>query len=168
MKKLTHFKKLINHGLGSVMVAHLNIPSLDDTENLASTLSPKIVNGLLKNEMKFTGLAITDALNMKGVSQYFEPGIVDVKALLAGNDVLLFSEDVPKAIIEIKKAISKKQISELQNSNSHILGMTNLPLFFSNLIDYLATNLLKKKIVKQFFKLLIPSFLPSYLSIPSC
>ena len=112
--ELVPFKKLINNGLGSVMVAHLNIPILDNTENLAATLSPKVVNGLLKQEMGFTGLAITDALNMKGVSQFYAPGIVDVKALLAGNDVLLFSADVPKAIEEIKKAIENNKISQAE------------------------------------------------------
>ena len=64
--------------------------------------------------MGFTGLAITDALNMRGVSQFYAPGEVDVKALLAGNDVLLFAEDVPKAINEIKKAIKHNKISQTQ------------------------------------------------------
>ena len=110
--ELVPFRKLINRGLGSVMVAHLNIPVLDDTEDLAATLSSKVVDELLKVEMGFTGLVITDALNMKGVSQFYIPGEVDVKALLAGNDVLLFSEDVPKAIEEIKKAIENNKISQ--------------------------------------------------------
>ena len=110
--ELVPFRKLINNGLGSVMVAHLNIPVLDSTKNLAATLSPKVVNGLLKQEMGFTGITITDALNMKGVSKFYAPGIVDVKALLAGNDVLLFAEDVPKAIEEIKKAIAKGKITQ--------------------------------------------------------
>jgi CubicO group peptidase (beta-lactamase class C family) len=94
------------------MVAHLNIPSLDTTKNLASTLSPKVVNDLLKTEMGFKGLIFTDALNMKGVANYYSPGVVDVKALLAGNDVLLFAEDVPKAIEEIKKAIGNNEIMQ--------------------------------------------------------
>ena len=72
------------------------IPEIDNTKNQAVSLSPKLVNDLLKDELSFEGLVITDALNMKGVSKYYEPGIVDVKALLAGNDILLFSEDVPE------------------------------------------------------------------------
>ena len=110
--ELVPFKKLINNGIGSIMVAHLHIPVLDDTKNLAVSLSPKVVDGLLKTEMGFTGLAITDGLNMKGVSDFYEPGIVDVKALLAGNDVLLYPLNVPKAIEEIKKAIAKNQITQ--------------------------------------------------------
>jgi len=109
--ELFPFKYLFERGLGSIMVAHLNIPSLDTTKNLASTLSPNVVNGLLKKELGFKGLIFTDALNMKGVAKYFEPGIVDVKALIAGNDVLLFSENVPKAIEEINKAVKAGKIS---------------------------------------------------------
>ena len=110
--ELLPFKMLIENGLGSVMVAHLNIPSLDKTKNLAVSLSPEVVNGLLKTELEFKGLVITDALNMKGVSKFYKPGVVDVKALLAGNDVLLFSEDVPKAIDQIKLAIENGEITQ--------------------------------------------------------
>ena len=109
---LVPFKTLFNKGLGSVMVAHLHIPTLDDTDSLASTLSKKIVTDLLKESLAFKGLVFTDALNMKGVSQFYEAGEVDLKALLAGNDVLLFAEDVPKAISKIKEAINQKAISE--------------------------------------------------------
>ncbi|MBJ60001.1 MAG: hypothetical protein CMP64_05430 [Flavobacteriales bacterium] len=109
---LIPFKTLIEKGLGSVMVAHLHIPSIDDTDSLASTLSPNIVRDLLKDSLAFKGLVITDALNMKGVSQFYEPGLVDLKALLAGNDILLFAEDVPKAIKKVKEAIVNKEISE--------------------------------------------------------
>lgn len=110
--ELYPFQYLFDRGLGSIMVAHLNIPSLDTTKNLASTLSPNVVTDLLKNKMQFKGLIFTDALNMQGVAKYYSPGIADLKALLAGNDVLLFSGDVPKAIIEINKAIVEGKISQ--------------------------------------------------------
>lgn len=110
--ELYPFKKLINQGLASMMVAHLYIPILDNTENQASTLSPKIVNGLLKDSLGFEGLVFTDALNMKGVSAYYGPGEVDVEAILAGNDVLLFPEDVPVGIKKIKEAIAKGEITQ--------------------------------------------------------
>ncbi|MFN4234235.1 MAG: glycoside hydrolase family 3 N-terminal domain-containing protein [Bacteroidia bacterium] len=112
--ELYPFKQLFNQGLGSIMVAHLYIPALDTTTNLASTLSPKVVNGLLKDSLGFKGLIFTDALNMKGVSKFYKPGYVDVKAILAGNDVLLFSEDVPTAMTEIKKAIANGEITQEQ------------------------------------------------------
>lgn len=110
--ELVPFKYLFERGLGSVMVAHLNIPSLDNTDSLASTLSKKVVTDLLKDKLAFEGLVFTDALNMKGVSNYFEPGEVDLKALLAGNDVLLFAQDVPKAIKKITEAIEQNVITE--------------------------------------------------------
>ncbi|MGP8214805.1 MAG: glycoside hydrolase family 3 N-terminal domain-containing protein [Bacteroidia bacterium] len=110
--ELYPFIQLFKNGLGSIMVAHLYIPSLDSTKNRASTLSPRIVDTLLKQQMGFNGLIYTDALNMQGVAKYYAPGIADVKALLAGNDVLLFSQDVHKAIEEIKKAMKKKEITQ--------------------------------------------------------
>ena len=110
--ELYPFQYLFDRGLGSIMVAHLNIPSLDTTKNLASTLSPNVVTDLLKNKMNFKGLIFTDALNMQGVAKFYAPGVADLKALLAGNDVLLFSGDVPKAITEINKAIAEGKISQ--------------------------------------------------------
>ena len=109
--ELYPFKFLINKGLGAIMVAHLYVPALDNTKNQPSTLSKKIVTKLLKKKLKFKGLIFTDALNMKGVSKYYKPGEIEVKALVAGNDVLLFPVDVPKAINQIKIAISKGIIS---------------------------------------------------------
>lgn len=112
--ELYPFRRLIASGVGSMMVAHLSIPSLDTTSNQATTLSRYVVDTLLKQEMKFKGLVFTDALNMKGVSRYYGPGDVDVKALVAGNDVILFSGDVPKAIALIKEAIAKGEISQAE------------------------------------------------------
>lgn len=112
--ELYPFQYLFDRGLGSVMVAHLNVPSLDTTKDLASTLSPNVVNDLLKTKMGYKGLIFTDALNMKGVAKFYAPGIVDVKALLAGNDVLLFSGDVAKAMEEINKAIQEGKITQLE------------------------------------------------------
>ncbi len=110
--ELYPFRYLFDKGLASIMVAHLSIPSLDTTPNLPSTLSPRVVTDLLKNKMGFKGLIFTDALNMKGASKFFGPGLLDVKALIAGNDMLLFSENVPKAIEEINKAIKEGKISQ--------------------------------------------------------
>ncbi|MES2837560.1 MAG: glycoside hydrolase family 3 N-terminal domain-containing protein [Bacteroidota bacterium] len=109
--ELYPFKELFAAGVKSVMVGHLNVPALDTTKNLASTLSKKVVTHLLKDSLKFKGLVFTDALNMKGVSSYYKPGELELKALQAGNDVMLFAEDVPKAIEVIKAAIDSNLIS---------------------------------------------------------
>lgn len=112
------FHELFDRGVGSVMVAHLNIPALK-TDGKASTLSRYIVTDLLRDTFNFEGLAFTDALNMKGVSAYYAPGDVDLMALKAGNDVLLFPEDVPKAKAKIKAALESGDLSE-EELNLHV------------------------------------------------
>ena len=159
--ELYPFKKAFQVGLGSVMVAHLNVPSLDSEKNVATTLSPSVVNELLKSELGFKGLIFTDALNMKGVSAFFEPGEVDVKALLAGNDVLLFSQDVPIAIKMIKEAIKNKEISakeitrrvrkilrckkEFGAADHSVIDKTNL----YNDLNNVEAELVKRRIFEQ-------------------
>jgi beta-N-acetylhexosaminidase len=109
--ELYPFRKLIGEGIGSIMVAHLNLPSLDTTSGLPSTLSHIIINDLLKNELGFRGLVVTDAMMMKAVTKYFKPGEADAKALEAGNDVAEFVTDVDATIRETKNYISMKKIT---------------------------------------------------------
>lgn len=109
--ELYPFRELIAAGLGGMMVAHLNIPSLDPSGR-PSTLSKDIIDGLLKEELGFQGLIFTDAMNMKGVTAGNAAGVVDKDAVLAGNDVLELTEDVPRAIAEIRKAINAGLISQ--------------------------------------------------------
>ena len=106
------YQELFRENLMSVMVAHLNVPSLDKEANIPSSLSKPVVTDLLQKKMNFQGLIFTDALNMKGVTNFSKPGEVDVKALLAGNDVLLYSQNVPKAKAMIKEAVANGAISE--------------------------------------------------------
>ena len=110
--ELKPFEHLINNGLGSIMTAHLFIPSLDETDKTPISLSKKVVDGLLTKEMGFKGLKFTDGLNMKAVSDLYDPGDLDVKALIAGNDVLLCAENVPRALKMIKQSIKEGIISE--------------------------------------------------------
>src|SRR5690554_5401962 len=110
--ELYPYRKLINEGLNSVMIAHLNVPSLEPQMNYPSSLSTKVVTDLLKHEMGFNGLIFTDALNMKGASDFKKPGEIELAAFLAGNDVLLISEDVPKAMEFLLNSYNEKVISE--------------------------------------------------------
>ncbi|HET8860665.1 glycoside hydrolase family 3 N-terminal domain-containing protein [Marivirga sp.] len=121
--ELYPFKKLIENKVNSIMVAHLHIPAYDNTPNKATTLSKSVVTDLLKEELGFDGLIFTDALNMKGVSDFYAPGETDLLAFKAGNDVLLFPMDVPNAIKMIKEAINKKEIPQerLEESVKKIL-----------------------------------------------
>lgn len=104
------YKKLIAHGLESVMVAHLNVPSLEKRENVPSSISYDIVTNALQKHLRFRGLIFTDALNMKAASNHLKPGDIDLEAFLAGNDILLCAEDVPRAYEKICAAIQDSVI----------------------------------------------------------
>ncbi len=106
------YQKLINEGLSSIMVAHLEVPALELKKNLPSSLSEQIISGILKEEMSFRGLVFTDALNMKGVTDHGKNGDVEVKAFLAGNDMLLMPMEVKKAKQKLTKAYEKGKITE--------------------------------------------------------
>lgn len=110
--ELYPYKRLIDEGLNSVMIAHLNIPILEPRLNYPSSLSHKVVTGLLKEELGFNGLVFTDALNMKGASNFKKPGEIELAAFLAGNDILLIPEDVPKAMGFLENAYNSEVISE--------------------------------------------------------
>ncbi len=121
--ELYPYKKLFAEGLASVMVAHLNVPSLEPRENYPSSLSYNIVTNILQKQLGFEGLIFTDALNMKGASNFKKPGEIDLAAFMAGNDILLFSENVPLALEKICMAYQDSLISEerLQYSVKKIL-----------------------------------------------
>ena len=116
--ELYPYKKLFRKGIAGVMVAHLNVPSLESQEGLPSSLSHYIVTDLLKEKLGYKGLIFTDALNMKGAANYGQPGDIDLAAFMAGNDVLLFTEDAPKAISKIMEAYNNKEITEERLSHS--------------------------------------------------
>lgn len=116
--ELYPYQKLIDHGLSSVMVAHLNVPSLESKAGIPSSLSGNIVTNILKDSLQFNGLIFTDALEMKGVSNYDDSADVDLAAFMAGNDVLLISEDPAKGISKIMEAYDKELISEQRLAHS--------------------------------------------------
>ncbi|NOY37334.1 MAG: serine hydrolase, partial [Chlorobi bacterium] len=115
--ELYPFRKMIDAGVGAIMVAHLNIPALDSTPGLPSTLSKPVITDLLKKELGFNGIAVTDAMNMKGVADFFPPGIADVKSLEAGNDLVEFSMNIPIAISEVKKALRDGRLNHTDLDN---------------------------------------------------
>jgi len=106
------FREAIKAGISGVMVAHMNIPAMDSTKNLPSTLSRPIITGVLKDSLKFKGLVVSDAMGMKGVVKFFPNGEADVRAFIAGNDILELSEDSHRAMKMIKKAIHQGKIDE--------------------------------------------------------
>jgi len=116
--ELYPYRELFKKNVAGVMVAHLNVPSIEPTEGVPSSLSYTIVTDILKKQLGYKGLVFTDALNMKGASNFKQPGDIDLAAFKAGNDVLLFTEDAPKAISKIIEAYNKKEITEERLSHS--------------------------------------------------
>lgn len=110
--ELYPFKRLISGGVGSIMTAHLHLPAYIAESNKASSLSAAVVDTLLKQQLNYNGLIFTDGLNMGGVARYQKSEDVDLQAIQAGNDILLLSKDVPKAVEAIKLAIQNSEISE--------------------------------------------------------
>lgn len=109
--ELYPFRQIFNAGIGSVMVAHLFIPSIDTTANRATSLSPQNINGLMRDKLGYQGLTFTDALEMQGVKKFFPDGEASVLSLIAGNDMLCLPGDVPLAITKIKEAIAANKLS---------------------------------------------------------
>ena len=116
--ELYPFRRLIENGLSSVMVGHLEVPALELKKELPSSLSEQIISGVLKDEMGFQGLVFTDALNMKGVTDHGKNGDAELAAFMAGNDILLMPLNVKKAKEKLAKAYSKGKISEERLSTS--------------------------------------------------
>ncbi|MFZ1533325.1 MAG: glycoside hydrolase family 3 N-terminal domain-containing protein, partial [Chitinophagaceae bacterium] len=109
--ELVPFRAIFDAGVGSVMIAHLSIPSIDNTKNVATSISKNSVTDLLRNKMGYQGLTFTDALEMKGVAKYFPGGTIAVEALIAGNDMLCLPASVPETIEAVKKAIADKRLT---------------------------------------------------------
>jgi len=105
------FKELIKKGAAGVMIAHMNIPSLDATPNMPSTLSKPIVTNILKEQIGFKGIVISDAMGMKGVVKYFKDGEADVMGIIAGNDILELSENSKRAVKMVRQAIKDQRLS---------------------------------------------------------
>lgn len=106
------FKELIKQGAPAVMVAHMHIPAFDNTPNMPSSISKKVVTDLLRNELGFKGLTVTDAMDMKGVKKFFPNGEADVMAIEAGHDLLEVSENSGRAIDLVEKSIKSGRIKQ--------------------------------------------------------
>jgi len=111
------FKELIQAGAPSVMVGHMFIPSLDNTPNKPSSISKNVVTDLLRNELGFKGLTVTDAMNMKGVTKYFPNGEGDILAIEAGHDLLELSENSARAIDLVEKSIKSGRLKQADIDN---------------------------------------------------
>ena len=104
------FRALVQHGIGSIMVAHLDMPAIAE-EGRPTSLSRNTISDLLRNDMGYEGLVFTDALEMQAVTKHFKPGEVEVEALLAGNDILLLPTDMGASVRAIQAAIESGRLT---------------------------------------------------------
>jgi beta-N-acetylhexosaminidase len=105
------FREAIAAGINGIMIAHMSIPALDSTKNRPSTLSKKIITGVLKDSLGFKGLVVSDAMEMRAVTKYYPGGEAELQAFLAGNDIIELSMNLDKSIQKIRKAVRRGQIS---------------------------------------------------------
>ena len=118
--ELAPFRKAIDAGVDSVMVAHVTVPALDPDPNHVATTSPAIVTGLLKKQLGFKGIVITDALDMAGLTNLYrnDIGRAAVDAFKAGDDVLLIPADLDASVAAMLKAVRSGEISEARLNES--------------------------------------------------
>ena len=157
--ELAPFKALMDKKIGGAMIAHLYIPQLEKGKNIPASISYDIVTNLLKNKFRYEGLVITDALNMNAVAKKYPAGELDLRAFKAGNDVLLFSQDVQTGKKLIKEAIQKGEISEKRLEESvkkilktkYLLGLQNLRPLSSEGINNALNNDSHAKISEKLY-----------------
>ena len=157
--ELAPFKALMDKKIGGAMIAHLYVPQLEKGKNITASISYDIVTNLLKNKFRYEGLVITDALNMNAVAKKYPAGELDLRAFKAGNDVLLFSQDVPTGKKLIKEAIQKGEISEKRLEESvkkilktkYLLGRQNLRPLSSEGINNILNNDSHAKISEKLY-----------------
>ena len=157
--ELAPFKALMDKKIGGAMIAHLYVPQLEKGKNIPASISYDIVTNLLKNKFRYEGLVITDALNMNAVAKKYPAGELDLRAFKAGNDVLLFSQDVPTGKKLIKEAIQKGEINEKRLEESvkkilktkYLLGLQNLRPLSSEGINNALNNDSHAKISEKLY-----------------
>lgn len=159
--ELYPYYKLFEAGIGSIMTAHLSIPSLESNVQLPTSLSYKVITEIAKEKMQYKGLIYTDALNMKGASNFAKPGEIDLNAFIAGNDILLYPENVPAAINAIKKALKSKKVTMARLDESVVkilkgkywVGLSNYqPVNLENINEDVSTvqdEILNRRLVEN-------------------
>lgn len=164
--ELYPFRILIDRGVAGVMVAHLCVPALEKDTSLASSISSKIIKGVLIDSLKFKGLIFTDALNMKGVADFHKPVELNYLAYQAGNDFLTCPEKVKESIdfIEQHVASGYLTVDEVNRKCRKILrakyavGLsTYKPITIENLVfdlNNFTSELIKRKVIEQGITLL--------------
>ena len=168
--ELAPFRALVNAGVGSVMISHISLPQLDNVKveplkntikasytesevitegtTMPATLSKNVVTDILRKDMNFDGLIVTDAMDMSGLTLYFNQDEAAVRAILAGNDVLLKPANADAAIRGVKEAVKSGRISEERLNESvrkqlawkYQLGLSEKKITPINAIDTIVSS----------------------------
>jgi beta-N-acetylhexosaminidase len=115
--ELPPFRAAIEEGVGGVMSAHIALPQIEP-DKLPATLSPKILTGILRDDLNFVGVIFTDAMNMRGISAHFPEGEAAVRAVKAGADVILYPPSVEQAFLGLKRAVQSGELKESRVNES--------------------------------------------------
>lgn len=155
--ELYPFIKGIENNVDSIMIGHLAVPALNNGKNTSATLSKNIIEELLRKQLGFEGLLISDALNMKSVSDLYEKkGQLEWEAFNAGNDVLCFTDNVAEGIQEILKnatperiEASFKRLWKCKEKAGILSGKNIFPETTNNNFDFAKSTALNKKIAER-------------------
>ena len=155
--ELYPFIKGIENSVDSIMIGHLAVPALNEGKDTSATLSKSIIETLLRKQLGYDGLVISDALNMHSVSKLYEKkGQLEWEAFHAGNDVLCFAENVPEGIQEILKNATSERIEtsfnrlwKCKQKAGIVDGKLRLPNLSKSDFDFEATSVLNRKIAQN-------------------
>jgi beta-glucosidase-like glycosyl hydrolase len=166
-EELVPFQFGIDRGIEMIMVGHLAVPALTGGKEIAASISRELITDLLKGEMGFKGLVISDALNMKAVAKLFPiPGQLEWEAFRAGNDILCFSEHVPEGIQWISEHISDEEATlafEKIQDLKRKLGVFDFQKLQVPHFDWDEHSNLQSKLAKEYIKVLKGQIEPASL-----
>lgn len=152
--ELYPFRVLVDKGVSSVMIAHMEMPALDPEPHTPATLSRPITTGILREKMGFNGLVITDAMEMQGVLKHYSTAEATVRAVVAGADIILLPVSTAVAFKAVQKALRDGEITEnkIEGSVRRILAAK----YDAGLSNYMPadTSRLKEKLFKPEYKAL--------------
>ena len=167
-EELLPFQVGINQGVEMIMVGHLAVPALTGGKNIPASISRELITDLLKGEMGFKGLVISDALNMKAVANlYPEPGELEWRAFDAGNDILCFSDHVKEGIEKITQNASESEIEvvfeKVMELKTHLGVLETQPIAVPK-FDWESHSQLQKELAENYVSITSGEIIPEELN----
>ncbi len=151
--ELYPFIELIKNNVPIIMIGHLNVPAFESKKDLPSSLSYNVITKLLKEKLGYKGLIITDALDMKAVTNYYSDGEVCVQAFLAGNDILLMPPNIKNGITAVYEAVKAGKIKESRLDESVRKILSTKRWLKLDKINYKNKKLPKRIRIEEHYKL---------------